>query len=282
MQYQEHDVLLLAAAWGWTVSMEACTAHARLVREWLKAALPVCAGASAYLGTLFTAAPLPVLQAAIQHAFSSSTQTPDQLPPAGGAATSHGRLQSSVGSVNDASSVHLTAAGPGSRAAGSWHELDGGPDSEWQLLDDAAAACTAGSRSSAEDAVIVIEGFGCMSGQGRAIVRDLSLRLRPGERLLLVGASGVGKSTLLRALRGLWPYCAAWVSMPPEVCLSLPCLIRGQGTAGFSGRRLRPRVSAGDVCGSATARRARLHAERAADLPIHQAGAPRAAVGPAA
>ena len=263
--------------------MEACNAHARLVRERLKAAPSVCAGASAYLGTLFTTAPLPVLQAAIQHAFSSSTQTPDQLTPAGGAATSHSRLQSSVGSVNDAPSVHLTAAGAETRAAGSCHELDGSPDSEWQLLDDVAAAGTAGSRSSAEGAVIVIEGCGCMSGQGRAIVRDLSLSLRPGERLLLIGASGVGKSTLLRALRGLWPFRAAWISMPPEMSPSLPCLIRGQGIAGFSEGRLRPlRVSAGGVCGSAAARRARLHAERAADLPLHQAGARRAAVGPAA
>ena len=200
--------------------MEACNAHARSVHKRLRAAPPVCAGASAYLGTLFATAPLPVLQAAIQHAFSSSSQPPDQLASAESAATSHGSLQSSVDPANDASSVHLTAAGPESRAAGSRHELDGNPDSEWQLLEDAAAASTAGSRSTAEDAVMVLEGFCCMSGQGRAIVRDLSLSLRPGERLLVIGASGVGKSTLLRALRGLWPYRALWVSMPSEVSLS--------------------------------------------------------------
>lgn len=67
--------------------------------------------------------------------------------------------------------------------------------------------------------VMVVQGFSCMTGQRTAIVRNLSFLLREGERLLLVGASGVGKSSLLRALRGLWPYSADWVSMTDQVCL---------------------------------------------------------------
>ncbi|MBE9608680.1 ABC transporter ATP-binding protein/permease [Chitinilyticum piscinae] len=43
---------------------------------------------------------------------------------------------------------------------------------------------------------------------GYPLVRELSLQLQPGERLLVRGPSGTGKSTLLRALAGIWPYCS--------------------------------------------------------------------------
>ena len=37
---------------------------------------------------------------------------------------------------------------------------------------------------------------------GRAILRDVSVRLEDGERVALIGPNGAGKSTLLRALSG--------------------------------------------------------------------------------
>lgn len=49
--------------------------------------------------------------------------------------------------------------------------------------------------------------------EGPVGLRDLSLEVAPGERLVLVGASGVGKSTLLRAVAGLHPVSAGTVEI---------------------------------------------------------------------
>lgn len=57
---------------------------------------------------------------------------------------------------------------------------------------------------------------------GSALLSNLDLRVGQGQWLRLAGRSGLGKSTLLRTLQGLWPYCRGNWQLPPGRSLLLP------------------------------------------------------------
>lgn len=51
---------------------------------------------------------------------------------------------------------------------------------------------------------------------GSVLLNALELELQPGQRLLVQGASGGGKSTLLRTLSGIWPFASGSVVLPAQ------------------------------------------------------------------
>jgi putative ATP-binding cassette transporter len=51
---------------------------------------------------------------------------------------------------------------------------------------------------------------------GTAVVGDAEVAIEPGERLLVAGESGTGKSTLVRAIAGLWPWGGGSINFHPD------------------------------------------------------------------
>jgi vitamin B12/bleomycin/antimicrobial peptide transport system ATP-binding/permease protein len=51
---------------------------------------------------------------------------------------------------------------------------------------------------------------------GTAVVGETEVVIEPGERLLVAGESGTGKSTLVRAIAGLWPWGGGSVNFYPD------------------------------------------------------------------
>jgi putative ATP-binding cassette transporter len=57
----------------------------------------------------------------------------------------------------------------------------------------------------------------------RVLIKELSLSLKPGDALLITGDSGCGKSSLLRAIAGLWQTGSGTIHRPPlEAFFFLP------------------------------------------------------------
>jgi putative ATP-binding cassette transporter len=58
---------------------------------------------------------------------------------------------------------------------------------------------------------------------GHIVIEDATVSVAPGERVLIVGDTGRGKSTLFRAVAGLWPWGSGTILTPaPETMSFLP------------------------------------------------------------
>lgn len=70
---------------------------------------------------------------------------------------------------------------------------------------------------------LAFDGVRILLPDGHIVIEDASVTVTPGERVLIVGETGAGKSTLFRAVAGLWPWGAGTILTPPlETMAFLP------------------------------------------------------------
>ena len=65
-----------------------------------------------------------------------------------------------------------------------------------------------------DDGAIHLEGLSIAHSNGRIVIADATVVIGLGEKVLIVGESGTGKSTLIRALAGLWPWGSGSIALP--------------------------------------------------------------------
>jgi putative ATP-binding cassette transporter len=63
---------------------------------------------------------------------------------------------------------------------------------------------------------LVLEGLGVALPDACATLDQPLVEVRPGERIQILGKPGAGKSTLFRALAGMWPWGTGKIRLPPR------------------------------------------------------------------
>ncbi len=71
-----------------------------------------------------------------------------------------------------------------------------------------------GDRVAAPGDTIALEGLELSLPQGTPLLAATTVELKPGEHVLVTGASGAGKSTFFRSLAGIWPYWKGRIRLP--------------------------------------------------------------------
>jgi putative ATP-binding cassette transporter len=66
------------------------------------------------------------------------------------------------------------------------------------------------------EAMLTLNDLSVTLDDGTAVVGETEVVVAPGERLLVAGESGTGKSTLVRAIAGLWPWGGGAINFHPD------------------------------------------------------------------
>ena len=80
----------------------------------------------------------------------------------------------------------------------------------------AAAASASPRRDKGPQDTIDLQDVSVALPNGAPLLAPMTLRLKPGEAVLLIGSSGSGKSSLFRVLAGLWPFSTGQICLPAE------------------------------------------------------------------
>ena len=76
-------------------------------------------------------------------------------------------------------------------------------------------------RGEATDAAMKLLALSVSLDDGTAVVGDTEVIIKQGERVLVAGESGTGKSTLVRAIAGLWPWGGGAIQIQKDARLFL-------------------------------------------------------------
>ena len=95
-----------------------------------------------------------------------------------------------------------------------WDSLDEHDAEEKRIADEAQDPPNESSRMVKLDKLTI-----CTPGKGKTLVEELSFELRSNQSLIIMGASGTGKSSVLRTIAGLWPGGSGTLERPAFVHL---------------------------------------------------------------
>ena len=72
------------------------------------------------------------------------------------------------------------------------------------------------AKAGEEPEVLAFQDLQVAHSDGNVVIQGANAEIKAGEKVLIVGESGTGKSTLFRAIAGLWPWGSGQIRIPPR------------------------------------------------------------------